>query len=380
MNCNVDDTVQQVAGRWQLGLYVCLVWTGSDVVLSTTSIMHLCAIALYRYNGIASPLRVRSTHDMRNVAALVTPSWLIALALSIPFAVQGLTDSSNVLVSSPDTAGQFLQCGLFNRTFAAYSSLVSFFVPLTVMIFADIRSIQILRNNIRLGIPPSTSAANKSRRRRRGPNATTGECCVDDSSPPGCAPSCYAATSTADVSALQGSSSSTNCSTPRSGNVALELSLLKPFYVPQSRRRSRGTALDENQQEETVSLNSSSSRYLYRGRSKSKPVIYISMLTSGGCSMKVNSRERRAERTLVWVFVVFVVLWLPFFSVNLVYGLCHSCHIPGHVFAAFTWLGYLSSGVNPCIYTYLNKDFRNAFNRILTCKRVGQPQIRRQYS
>jgi hypothetical protein len=82
------------------------------------------------------------------------------------------------------------------------------------------------------------------------------------------------------------------------------------------------------------------------------------------------------------VFVAFVVLWLPFFCANLTYGLCLSCHVPPDVFAAFTWLGYLSSGVNPCIYTYLNSDFRNAFRNIVTCRRlVGRaPRMPRQYS
>ena len=119
--------------------------------------------------------------------------------------------------------------------------------------------------------------------------------------------------------------------------------------------------------------------------------------------MKINSRERRAERTLIWVFLAFVVLWLPFFCANLTYGLsnlthglsnltyglsnltyglCGSCEVPASVFAVFTWLGYLSSGVNPCIYTYLNSDFRKAFRNILACRRLGSRSSRfpRQYS
>ena len=101
-----------------------------------------------------------------------------------------------------------------------------------------------------------------------------------------------------------------------------------------------------------------------------------------GTGVKINSRERRAERTLIWVFLAFVVLWLPFFCANLTYGLCRSCEVPASVFAVFTWLGYLSSGVNPCIYTYLNSDFRKAFRNILACRRLGSRASRfpRQYS
>jgi len=109
----IDDLLLllQVAGSWHLGLYLCLAWTGSDVILSTTSIMHLCAIALYRYVGIVYPLRMRSAQEARHVAALVVPAWTIAVALSIPFVVQGITHSGNsqppycLLIMSPQETG-----------------------------------------------------------------------------------------------------------------------------------------------------------------------------------------------------------------------------------------------------------------------------------
>jgi len=44
------------------------------------------------------------------------------------------------------------------------------------------------------------------------------------------------------------------------------------------------------------------------------------------------------------------------------------CNIPESAFIAFTWLGYLSSGVNPLVYTLLNHDFQNAFRTIVTCR------------
>jgi len=33
--------------------------------------------------------------------------------------------------------------------------------------------------------------------------------------------------------------------------------------------------------------------------------------------VKMHGRERRAGRTLIWVFAIFVALWLPFFCTNL---------------------------------------------------------------
>jgi len=66
-------------------------------------------------------------------------------------------------------------------------------------------------------------------------------------------------------------------------------------------------------------------------RLRNRSAVYINMLavsggTGGGrtgpvrlgsgTGVKINSRERRAERTLIWVFLAFVVLWLPFFCAN----------------------------------------------------------------
>jgi len=67
--------------------------------------MHLCAIALYRYVGIVYPLRMRSAQEARHVAALVVPAWTIAIALSVPFVVQGSTHSGTLFLDSllPET-------------------------------------------------------------------------------------------------------------------------------------------------------------------------------------------------------------------------------------------------------------------------------------
>jgi len=89
-------------------------------VLSTTSIMHLCAIALYRYVGIAYPLRMRSAQEARHVAALVVPAWTIAITLSVPFVVQGATHSGKLFPAAsrsqsgaPDTSRRWSSSGCF---------------------------------------------------------------------------------------------------------------------------------------------------------------------------------------------------------------------------------------------------------------------------
>lgn len=473
--------------------------------------MHLCAIALHRYHGIAHPLRMRTSgvfgrldgglsgivgsSGSRHVAALVGPAWGIAVALSIPFLVQGVLDRSYVLApefpisttfdnrsfaatSSPDSSVTCinvppfgdsratgseaddviysataddddndvpLSCGIFNRSFAIYSSLVSFFIPLGVMIVADFRSVQILRKNMiqfpsaNTPVRTKSSASSLSSSSRRERRRTRQRGLAPSSVRPGrshargirCFPSstsCYGAVTdsndadndeddesprrprravetssslaitlevhpsppdiavTSDLQPCNNSNNNTllpNGIADRSRTSEHDGGLNAPSTVhhlplPSSTSPSMATTAA------TPSLSSSaattnSSTFVYRGRSRSKSMVYIDMLASCG-STKTNGRERRAEKTLIWVFAAFVALWLPFFCANLAYGLCGfgfggtgsdgtpTCDVPPTLFATFTWLGYLSSGVNPCIYTLLNRDFRSAFRYLITCR------------
>jgi len=117
----------KVNRSWELGLTACLFWTGSDVFLSTTSIMHLCAIAIHRHLGIAYPLRMRrGAQNRRHVLCLLLPAWTVSAAVSASLVVEGAGDRRSVLVpldGRPDKTA----CGIYDHTFAIYSSMLPFF-------------------------------------------------------------------------------------------------------------------------------------------------------------------------------------------------------------------------------------------------------------
>lgn len=80
--------------------------------------------------------------------------------------------------------------------------------------------------------------------------------------------------------------------------------------------------------------------------------------------------EQKATKVLGVVFFTFVILWAPFFVLNLLPTVCQECEhqIGQSVFDIVTWLGYASSMVNPIFYTIFNKVFRQAFKKVLLCK------------
>lgn len=80
--------------------------------------------------------------------------------------------------------------------------------------------------------------------------------------------------------------------------------------------------------------------------------------------------EQKATKVLGVVFFTFVILWAPFFVLNLVPAVCPDCErkINHTIFDFVTWLGYASSMVNPIFYTIFNKVFRQAFKKLLLCQ------------
>ncbi|CAH1782051.1 unnamed protein product [Owenia fusiformis] len=87
-------------------------------------------------------------------------------------------------------------------------------------------------------------------------------------------------------------------------------------------------------------------------------------------SKRTASNEAKASKVLGIIFGVFVILWTPFFVMNVVSVTCMECmaQLTPELASFITWFGYLASLANPIIYTMFNTAFRRAFVNILTCK------------
>lgn len=80
--------------------------------------------------------------------------------------------------------------------------------------------------------------------------------------------------------------------------------------------------------------------------------------SGGGSKMS----DHKAAVTLGIIVGVFLLCWLPFFIINLIAAFTE---VPVMLFSILSWLGYVNSCLNPIIYSIFNKDFREAFRRIL---------------
>ncbi|XP_012215401.1 octopamine receptor beta-1R-like isoform X3 [Linepithema humile] len=89
-----------------------------------------------------------------------------------------------------------------------------------------------------------------------------------------------------------------------------------------------------------------------------------------GTSIRQQTKSWRAEhkaaRTLGIIMGAFLLCWLPFFLWYLTTSLCgDTCHCPDTVVSLLFWIGYFNSALNPLIYAYFNRDFRDAFKDTL---------------
>lgn len=78
--------------------------------------------------------------------------------------------------------------------------------------------------------------------------------------------------------------------------------------------------------------------------------------------------EHKAARTLGIIMGVFLLCWLPFFLWYVISTLCGDpCSFPETLVTVLFWIGYFNSSLNPLIYAYFNRDFREAFKNTLQC-------------
>ncbi|XP_021705609.1 muscarinic acetylcholine receptor M3 [Aedes aegypti] len=85
-------------------------------------------------------------------------------------------------------------------------------------------------------------------------------------------------------------------------------------------------------------------------------------------SANAVATEQKATKVLGLVFFTFVFCWAPFFILNIIFAAWPDLEVPDRIVNICLWLGYVSSTINPIIYTIFNKTFRAAFIRLLRCR------------
>ncbi|KFQ22174.1 D(1C) dopamine receptor, partial [Mesitornis unicolor] len=142
----------EVMGFWPFGAF-CDVWVAFDIMCSTASILNLCIISVDRYWAISNPFRYQRKMTQRMALVMIAGAWLLSLLISfIPVQLRWHKDHELFSQQEPGlniTRDEESCDSSLNRTYAISSSLISFYIPVAIMIGTYTRIFCVARRQIR---------------------------------------------------------------------------------------------------------------------------------------------------------------------------------------------------------------------------------------
>ncbi|XP_066053205.1 5-hydroxytryptamine receptor 4 [Chamaea fasciata] len=317
--------IELVQDNWIYGEMFCLVRTSLDVLLTTASILHLCCISLDRYYAICcQPLVYRNKMTPLRIAVMLGGCWVIPTFISFLPIMQGWNSIGIIdLIQQRqfNKASNSTYCiFMVNKPYAITCSVVAFYIPFLLMVLAYHRIYVTARAHAR------------------------------------------------QIRLLQRAG---NPQEPRQHPQHPQ----EPWQHPQDHPQEPRQHPQEHPQQHLQEPRQHPQQQPPQEHPPQHPQEPRQHPPDQHSTHRMKT-ETKAAKTLCIIMGCFCLCWAPFFVTNIVDPFINYT-VPGKLWTAFLWLGYINSGLNPFLYAFLNKAFRRAFLIILCCgdERYRRPSI-----
>lgn len=362
----------------------------ADVLMCTASILHLCTISLDRYMAIRSPLTTRNISKSVVVIKLAIV-WVTSIAISSPITILGFINESNVFSNQ--------HCALSNGNFKIYGSVCAFFIPLLIMVLSYGLTLYTLisqsqklhaqgkeneqpvirrslsRKPLKRGTRVRFQTRNRSTHHQEEADEHLYTPIINRKSIP------KTSLHSSMENMCETSSQKGTCATsPLIDNNHQSRKIpTKEFSMSDSSCHLNIDHGSNDQSKEIVPWTRTRLILPNGHTSNLRGLVRKHQLVLKATSILLMKKthikklddvhtEQKASKVIGIVFIIFVVCWAPFFILNIMTPLCKDCRIQPALFASFNWLGYISSTLNPIIYTMFNKTFKLTFKKLLLCR------------
>lgn len=352
--------IYEIHKEWHFGYIMCDVWTCFDVLVCTSSILHLVAIALDRYWSITDVAYTQKRTPQR-IGIMILIVWIVSLVISIAPLLgwkdkeyETRVENHNCLISQ-DIVYQI--CG----------TITAFYAPLVIICVLYYKIFKAAQHRIRLqqqrrssiGLPVHNKVVIMRKK-----NIFTGKTTLTPQhklSLPAFSPTPSQVTS---ERLLRGSE---DFSASKEINLIFPRKSIDGLSLNNDSERGTPLGTPPPMMQSGVSPKVSVS---FWERSSIVSTSDVRKVTARKRESIESKRERRAGRTLAIITSIFVMCWVPFFILALYRPMCsawrgETCFVPHALESLLGWLGYMNSALNPVLYTIFSPDFRLAFKKIV---------------
>ncbi|XP_036759547.2 trace amine-associated receptor 4-like [Manis pentadactyla] len=147
--------IRSIESCWYFGNFFCKVHSCCDIMLCTTSIFHLCFIAVDHYYAVCDPLHYVTKITIPVIEVFLLISWSVPI-----FFAFGLIFSELNVIGAEDFVAAIDCTGLcvliFNKLWGVLASFIAFFLPGTVMVGIYLHIFKIARKHAKqIGMEPT---------------------------------------------------------------------------------------------------------------------------------------------------------------------------------------------------------------------------------